>query len=107
METDDLEDRYYLALGATVPEIGEGPGYELVGKPIRRIDVVTAQFLLFGGRPQTCRGAAVGNAVRQRDAIGAVRLMEQHLTHVEQDLVLPGVPAAALDLRAALTLAKV
>lgn len=47
-------------------------------------------------------------AIRKRDAIGAVRLMEQHLTHVEHDLALPDTHSAGarLDLRAALSTAK-
>ncbi len=50
---------------------------------------------------------ALLDAVRQRNAVAAVRLMEQHLTHVEHDLALPDSNKPALNLRTALTLTKV
>jgi DNA-binding GntR family transcriptional regulator len=81
---------------------------ELLRELMQRSTLVTLHYQ--NARAASCSSSehtALIDAVRQRDAIGAVRLMEQHLTHVEHDLALPGSHAAALDLRAALTLAKV
>lgn len=46
--------------------------------------------------------AALIDAIHRRDAIGAVRLMDEHLAHVERDLTAAGLGGKALDLRAAL-----
>lgn len=80
---------------------------ELLRELVQRSTLVT--LLYQSTRAASCSSDehdALLDAVRRRDAITAVRLMEQHLTHVERDLVLPGDKSAALDLRAALTLAK-
>jgi DNA-binding GntR family transcriptional regulator len=81
---------------------------ELLRELMQRSTLVTLHYQ--NARAASCSSGehtALLDAVRQRDAIAAVRLMEQHLTHVEQDLALPGNDVAVLDLRAALTLAKV
>lgn len=81
---------------------------ELLRELVQRSTLVT--LLYQSTRAASCSSDehdALLEAVRRRDAIAAVRLMEQHLTHVERDLALPGDKSAALDLRAALTLAKV
>jgi DNA-binding GntR family transcriptional regulator len=80
---------------------------ELLRELVQRSTLVT--LLYQSTRAASCSSAehdALLDAVRRRDAIAAVRLMEQHLTHVEHDLALPGKKSAVLDLRAALTLAK-
>ncbi|MEQ1775118.1 MAG: GntR family transcriptional regulator [Burkholderiales bacterium] len=88
--------------------VGNSVLAELLRELMQRSTLVTLHYQ--NERAASCSSSehtALLDAVRQRDAIGAVRLMEQHLTHVERDLALPGSNAAALDLRAALTLAKV
>jgi DNA-binding GntR family transcriptional regulator len=80
---------------------------ELLRELMQRSTLVTLHYQ--NAQAASCSSGehtALIDAVRQRDAIGAVRLMEQHLTHVEQDLALPGNQAVALDLRAALALAR-
>jgi DNA-binding GntR family transcriptional regulator len=81
---------------------------ELLRELMQRSTLVTLHYQ--NARAASCSSAehtALLDAVRQRDAIKAVRLMEQHLTHVEQDLALPGSNVPVFDLRAVLTLAKV
>ena len=81
---------------------------ELLRELVQRSTLVT--LLYQSSHAASCSSGehdALLNAVRRRDAIAAVRLMEQHLTHVERDLALPGASAAPLDLRVALTTAKV
>jgi len=81
---------------------------ELLRELVQRSTLVT--LLYQSTRAASCSSDehdALLDAVRRRDAIAAVRLMEQHLTHVERDLALPGDKSPALDLRAALTLARV
>jgi DNA-binding GntR family transcriptional regulator len=81
---------------------------ELLRELVQRSTLVT--LLYQSSRAASCSSDehdALLDAVRRRDAIAAVRLMEQHLTHVEHDLALPDRKPAALNLRAALTLAKV
>lgn len=88
--------------------VGNSVIAELLRELMQRSTLVTLHYQ--NARAASCSSAehtALLDAVRQRDAIAAVRLMEQHLTHVEQDLALPGSNVAVLDLRAALTLAKV
>lgn len=80
---------------------------ELLRELVQRSTLVT--LLYQSTRAASCSSDehdALLDAVRRRDAIAAVRLMEQHLTHVEHDLALPGKKSATLDLRAALTLSK-
>ena len=63
---------------------------------------------------QTRRAAACSSdehaelldAIKKRDAIGAVRLMDTHLAHVERDLDAAGLGEQPLDLRAALMPAR-
>ncbi len=81
---------------------------ELLRELVQRSTLVT--LLYQSSRAASCSSDehdALLDAVRRRDAVAAVRLMEQHLTHVEHDLALPDKKAAALNLRAALTLARV
>ena len=81
---------------------------ELLRELVQRSTLVT--LLYQSSRAASCSSDehdALLDAIRRRDAIAAVRLMQQHLTHIERDLALPDDSAAALDLRAALTLAKV
>ena len=81
---------------------------ELLRGLMQRSTLVTLHYQ--NARAAACSSdehTALLDAIRQRDAIAAVRLMEQHLTHVEHDLALPDHPAPALDLRTALTLTKV
>jgi DNA-binding GntR family transcriptional regulator len=88
--------------------VGNSVIAELLRELMQRSTLVTLHYQ--NARAASCSSAehtALLDAVRQRDAIAAVRLMEQHLTHVEQDLALPGSNVPLLDLRAALTLAKV
>jgi DNA-binding GntR family transcriptional regulator len=46
--------------------------------------------------------AAILDALRRRDATGAVRLMDKHLSHVERELEGRAAPRAASDLRSVL-----
>jgi DNA-binding GntR family transcriptional regulator len=88
--------------------VGNSVIAELLRELMQRSTLVTLHYQ--NARAASCSSAehtALLDAVRQRDAIAAVRLMEQHLTHVEQDLALPDSNVPVLDLRAALTLAKV
>ena len=88
--------------------VGNSVIAELLRELMQRSTLVTLHYQ--NARAASCSSGehtALLEAVRQRDAIAAVRLMEQHLTHVEQDLALPGSDVPALDLRAALTVAKV
>lgn len=81
---------------------------ELLRGLMQRSTLVTLHYQ--NARAAACSSdehTALLDAIRQRDAIAAVRLMEQHLTHVEHDLALPDGNAPALDLRTALTLTKV
>ena len=80
---------------------------ELVRELVQRSTLVT--LLYQSSRDASCSSDehdALLDAIHQRDAIAAVRLMEQHLTHVERDLALPDDTPAALDLRAALSAVK-
>jgi DNA-binding GntR family transcriptional regulator len=88
--------------------VGNSVIAELLRELMQRSTLVTLHYQ--NARAASCSSGehtALLDAVRQRDAIAAVRLMEQHLTHVEQDLALPDNHVPSLDLRAALTLAKV
>lgn len=87
---------------------GNGVLVEVLRELVQRSTLVTLHYQ--NARAASCSSGehtALLDAVRQRDAITAVRLMEQHLAHVEQDLALPPRPAEAPDLRAALTFARV
>jgi DNA-binding GntR family transcriptional regulator len=88
--------------------VGNSVIAELLRELMQRSTLVTLHYQ--NARAASCSSGehtALLDAIRQRDAIAAVRLMEQHLTHVEQDLALPDSNVPLLDLRAALTLAKV
>lgn len=59
---------------------------------VRRSSLATLHFQ--NSRSATCSSdehVALAEAVRRRDAIGAVRLMDEHLAHVERDLTLAGL----------------
>ena len=60
----------------------------------------------FGGVPLSVEHGLRAEAGPQRDAIGAVRLMDEHLAHVERDLAHAGRGGRALDLRSALLPAR-
>ena len=74
---------------------------------VRRSSLATLLFQT--SRSAACSSdehAALIDAVKQRDAIGAVRLMDEHLAHVERDLAHAGRGGRALDLRSALLPAR-
>lgn len=110
LASDDIATRNRL-LGEFHVLIAEMAGNAVIADLLRElVQRSTLVTLLYqSSRAASCSSdehEALLDAIRHRDAIAAVRLMEQHLTHVEQDLVLPGEKPAALDLRAALTHAK-
>ena len=81
---------------------------QLLRELVQRSSLVT--LLYQSPRSASCSSdehAALIEAIRRRDAIGAVRLMDEHLAHVERDLALSADDAKAMTLRAALTPVKV
>lgn len=75
----------------------------LLRELVQRSSLVTLLFQ--NSRSASCSSdehAVLIDAIRRRDAIGAVRLMDEHLAHVERDLALAGVGGEPLDLRVAL-----
>lgn len=79
----------------------------MLGQLVRRSSLVTLLFQT--SRSAACSSdehAALVDAVKQRDAIGAARLMDEHLAHVERDLAHAGLRGQALDLRSALLPAR-
>jgi DNA-binding GntR family transcriptional regulator len=108
--TEDIATRNRL-LGEFHVLIAEMAGNavfaQLVRELVQRSTLVT--LLYQSSRAASCSSDehdALLDAIRQRDPIAAVRLMEQHLAHVERDLALPGDLATPLDLRAALATVK-
>lgn len=80
----------------------------LLRELVQRSSLVTLLFQ--NSRSAACSSdehVALLDAVRRRDAIGAVRLMDVHLAHLERDLALAGLAEEPLDLRAALAPVKV
>jgi DNA-binding GntR family transcriptional regulator len=76
---------------------------DMLRELVRRSSLATLHFQ--DSRSAACSSdehAVLLEAVRRRDAIAAVRLMDEHLAHVERDLTLAGLRGQALDLRAAL-----
>lgn len=70
---------------------------------VRRSSLATLLFQT--SRSASCSSdehAVLLDAARRRDVIGAVKLMDEHLAHVERDLKAAGLGGAPLDLRAAL-----
>jgi len=88
--------------------VGNNVIAELLRGLMQRSTLVTLHYQ--SARAAACSSdehTALLDAVRQRNVIAAVKLMEQHLTHVEHDLALPDSHKPVLDLRTALTLTKV
>ncbi len=80
---------------------------DMLGELVRRSSLATLLFQT--SRSAACSSdeyAALVDAVRKRDAILAVRLMDEHLAHVERDLKAGGRGGEPLDLRAALLPAR-
>jgi len=80
---------------------------QLLRELVQRTSLVT--LLYQSRRSASCSAeehAELIEAVRRGDSAGAVRLMEEHLAHVEHDLALPEEAPAALDLRDALAPAR-
>jgi len=76
---------------------------DMLRELVRRSSLAT--LLVQTPRSASCSSdehASLIDAVLRRDAIGAVRLMDEHLAHVERDLKLSGLDGEALDLRAAI-----
>ena len=83
--------------------VGNAVLAELLRELVSRSSLVTLLFQ--SSRSASCSSdehAAMVEAARGRDAAAAVRLMEEHLSHVERDLALPEELPAAIDLRAML-----
>jgi DNA-binding GntR family transcriptional regulator len=74
---------------------------------VSRSSLVTLLFQT--SRAASCSSdehAALIAAIRRHDIDLAIRLMDEHLVHVERDLAIPAEPASKFDLHAALSIAR-
>jgi DNA-binding GntR family transcriptional regulator len=95
-------------LGEFHVRIAEMVGNEVLAEVLRELVQRSSLVTLLYQSPRSAacssdEHAALIEAARRRDVAGAVRIMDQHLSHVERDLALPAAERAALDLRAVLS----
>ena len=99
-------------LGEFHVQIAEMVGNRVVVQMVRELVQRSSLVTLLYQSPHSAscssdEHAALVEAIKRRDAIGAVRLMDEHLAHVERDMAVSEQAAKAPDLRAALAPAKV